>query len=256
MEQVSGPVIAVGLVLSAVFVPCAFITGITGQFFRQFALTIAVSTVISAFNSLTLSPALTALLLRHKDHEGRPPLPWFDLPGGRWLARLAAVDAVDCRRRRHAARSSSARVRPAALSMVEDWLPAIAGGRGGAGSSVRPCSARSTAASIGRPTSTWEWWPAAAGQRRGAGGLRRPAGPDLRQLPGRRPRDSFPRRTKAICWSTCSLPDSASVQRTQQRDDEDRRDCRTRRRASSTRSPLPASRSCSTPTRRISARCT
>ena len=56
MSQVSGPVIAVGLVLSAVFVPCAFISGITGQFFRQFALTIAVSTVISAFNSLTLSP--------------------------------------------------------------------------------------------------------------------------------------------------------------------------------------------------------
>ena len=64
MEQVSGPVIAVGLVLSAVFVPCAFISGITGLFFRQFALTIAVSTIISAFNSLTLSPALTALLLR------------------------------------------------------------------------------------------------------------------------------------------------------------------------------------------------
>ena len=64
MEQVSGPVIAIGLVLSAVFVPCAFITGITGQFFRQFALTIAVSTVISAFNSLTLSPALAAILLQ------------------------------------------------------------------------------------------------------------------------------------------------------------------------------------------------
>src|SRR5206468_215557 len=62
MRQVSGPVIAVGLVLSAVFIPCAFISGITGQFFRQFALTIAVSTLISAFNSLTLSPALTALL--------------------------------------------------------------------------------------------------------------------------------------------------------------------------------------------------
>ena len=53
MDQVSGPVIAVGLVLAAVFVPCAFISGIVGQFFRQFALTIAVSTVISAFNSLT-----------------------------------------------------------------------------------------------------------------------------------------------------------------------------------------------------------
>jgi len=63
MEEVSGPVVAVALVLSAVFVPCAFISGITGQFFRQFALTIAVSTIISAFNSLTLSPALAAILL-------------------------------------------------------------------------------------------------------------------------------------------------------------------------------------------------
>jgi len=63
MDEVSGPVVAVALVLSAVFVPCAFITGITGMFFRQFALTIAVSTLISAFNSLTLSPALAAILL-------------------------------------------------------------------------------------------------------------------------------------------------------------------------------------------------
>jgi len=69
MSQVSSPVIAVGLVLSAVFVPCAFISGISGQFYRQFALTIATSTVISAFNSLTLSPALSALLLRPKEVE-------------------------------------------------------------------------------------------------------------------------------------------------------------------------------------------
>ena len=66
MEEVSGPVIAVGLVLSAVFIPCAFLTGIVGQFFRQFALTIAISTIISTFNSLTLSPALAALLLKPK----------------------------------------------------------------------------------------------------------------------------------------------------------------------------------------------
>src|SRR5213075_2949540 len=87
MEQVSGPVIAVGLVLSAVFVPCAFITGITGQFFRQFAVTIAVSTVISAFNSLTLSPALAAILL--KPHGARrDPLTWLlDLLLG-WFFRL------------------------------------------------------------------------------------------------------------------------------------------------------------------------
>ena len=86
MQQVSGPVVAVGLVLSAVFVPCAFITGITGQFFRQFALTIAVSTAISAFNSLTLSPALTALLFRPQDKHATPSLPWFIFPAvGGWL---------------------------------------------------------------------------------------------------------------------------------------------------------------------------
>ncbi len=70
MEEVTGPVVAIALVLSAVFVPAAFIGGVTGQFFRQFAVTIAVSTLISAFNSLTLSPALAALLLRRKG-EGR-----------------------------------------------------------------------------------------------------------------------------------------------------------------------------------------
>ncbi len=75
MDEVSGPVIAIGLVLTAVFVPCAFITGIVGQFFRQFALTIAVSTLISAFNSLTLSPALAALLLKSKADRKREPLP-------------------------------------------------------------------------------------------------------------------------------------------------------------------------------------
>jgi len=66
MEEVTGPVIGVALVLTAVFVPCSFIAGIVGQFFRQFALTIAVSTLLSAVNSLTLSPALAALLLKPK----------------------------------------------------------------------------------------------------------------------------------------------------------------------------------------------
>ena len=64
MQEVTGPVIGVALVLCAVFVPCSFIAGIVGQFFRQFALTIAVSTLLSAINSLTLSPALAAILLR------------------------------------------------------------------------------------------------------------------------------------------------------------------------------------------------
>jgi multidrug efflux pump len=67
MREVSGPIIAIALTLCAVFVPIAFISGLTGQFYRQFALTIAISTVISAFNSLTLSPALAALLLRPHD---------------------------------------------------------------------------------------------------------------------------------------------------------------------------------------------
>jgi multidrug efflux pump len=64
MSEVSGPIIAIALTLIAVFVPLAFITGLSGQFYKQFALTIAISTVISAINSLTLSPALSALLLR------------------------------------------------------------------------------------------------------------------------------------------------------------------------------------------------
>jgi multidrug efflux pump len=87
MQDVTGPVIAVGLVLSAVFLPCAFVSGIVGEFFRQFALTIAISTAISTVNSLTLSPALTALLLR----PAHGPKDWFtrllDLLLG-WLFRL------------------------------------------------------------------------------------------------------------------------------------------------------------------------
>ncbi len=67
MREVSGPIIAIALTLCAVFIPLAFISGLTGQFFRQFALTIAISTVISAFNSLTLSPAMAAKLLHGHD---------------------------------------------------------------------------------------------------------------------------------------------------------------------------------------------
>ncbi|OIR01492.1 efflux pump membrane transporter BepE [mine drainage metagenome] len=73
MREVTGPIIATALVLSAVFIPTAFISGLTGEFYKQFAMTIAISTVISAFNSLTLSPALSALLL--KDHHA--PKDWL-----------------------------------------------------------------------------------------------------------------------------------------------------------------------------------
>ena len=73
MREVSGPIIAIALVLCAVFVPMAFLSGVTGQFYKQFAVTIAISTVISAINSLTLSPALAAKLLR--DHRAPKDLP-------------------------------------------------------------------------------------------------------------------------------------------------------------------------------------
>jgi multidrug efflux pump len=87
MDEVTGPIVAIALVLTAVFVPAAFIGGITGQFFRQFAVTIAVSTLFSAFNSLTLSPALAALLLRPRGAH-RDPLTWLlDLVLG-WFFRL------------------------------------------------------------------------------------------------------------------------------------------------------------------------
>jgi HAE1 family hydrophobic/amphiphilic exporter-1 len=86
MEQVSGPVVAIALILAAVFVPTAFIPGITGRMYQQFAVTIAVSVLISAFNALTLSPALSALLLRPK-REMRGPLGVFFRGFNRWFAR-------------------------------------------------------------------------------------------------------------------------------------------------------------------------
>ncbi|OYY74736.1 MAG: hydrophobe/amphiphile efflux-1 family RND transporter [Gammaproteobacteria bacterium 28-57-27] len=72
MEEVSGPIIAISLVLAAVFIPSSFISGINGEFYRQFGLTIAAATLISAFNSLTLSPALAGMLL--KPHDAKPDL--------------------------------------------------------------------------------------------------------------------------------------------------------------------------------------
>ena len=86
MEEVSGPVIAIALILAAVFVPTAFIPGITGRLYQQFAITIAISVIISAFNALSLSPALSALLLRPRK-ESRGPLGaffrWFNRVFGR-----------------------------------------------------------------------------------------------------------------------------------------------------------------------------
>jgi HAE1 family hydrophobic/amphiphilic exporter-1 len=85
MEEISGPVIGIALVLSAVFIPTAFIPGITGRLYQQFAVTIAVSVILSAFNALTLSPALAALLLRPKTSSRGPLRLFFD-----WFNRLFA----------------------------------------------------------------------------------------------------------------------------------------------------------------------
>jgi multidrug efflux pump len=82
MDEVAGPVVAIALVLSAVFIPTAFIGGISGQFYRQFAITIAIATIISSFNSLTLSPALCALMLRPRGAEKD------------WFARLWELDSL------------------------------------------------------------------------------------------------------------------------------------------------------------------
>lgn len=79
MSQVSGPVIAIALILSAVFIPTVFIPGITGQMYQQFAVTMAVSVIISAFNALTLSPALGALLLRPRKESNGPLAKFFKL---------------------------------------------------------------------------------------------------------------------------------------------------------------------------------
>ena len=86
MREVSGPIIAITLVLCAVFVPMAFLTGVTGQFYKQFAVTIAISTVISAINSLTLSPALAAKLLKSHDAPKDGPSRLIDRLFG-WLFR-------------------------------------------------------------------------------------------------------------------------------------------------------------------------
>jgi multidrug efflux pump len=100
MKEITGPIVAITLVLSAVFVPCAFISGITGRFFQQFAVTIAASTIISAINALTMTPSRALLILRKgglsaSGEHKREALPWwiFGLVGG-WLTFLFGLSAV------------------------------------------------------------------------------------------------------------------------------------------------------------------
>jgi multidrug efflux pump len=98
MKEVSGPIIAIALVLCAVFVPIAFVSGLTGQFYRQFALTIAISTVISAFSSLTLAPALSAVLLQPHDAPRDRATRLIDAVFGRFFAAFNLFFARSSRR--------------------------------------------------------------------------------------------------------------------------------------------------------------
>jgi HAE1 family hydrophobic/amphiphilic exporter-1 len=99
MEEVGGPVVAIALILAAVFIPTAAIPGITGRLYQQFAVTIAISVLISAFNALTLSPALAGLLLKSKSHERRanllgPFFAWFNRFFGRTTERYVSASGV------------------------------------------------------------------------------------------------------------------------------------------------------------------
>jgi len=107
MEEISGPVIGIALVLSAVFIPTAFIPGVTGRLYQQFAVTIAISVILSAFNALTLSPALAALLLKPKQ-ESRGPLGRFFA----WFNRMFGL-ATD-----NYVRLSGVLIRKSALAMI------------------------------------------------------------------------------------------------------------------------------------------
>jgi HAE1 family hydrophobic/amphiphilic exporter-1 len=115
MEEVSGPVVAIALILSAVFLPTVFIPGITGRLYQQFAVTIAISVLLSAFNALTLSPALSALLLRPKQGT-KGPLGWFFNLFNRGYGRLTDRYVGVCR----------ALIRKSAFSLLLLGLVALA----------------------------------------------------------------------------------------------------------------------------------
>jgi len=109
MEEVSGPVIGIALILAAVFIPTAFIPGITGRLYQQFAITIAISVLISAFNALTLSPALSSLLLKPKKKDRKGPLArFFD-----WFNRLFG-------------RTTNGYVSTSGVLIHKSWIPMLA----------------------------------------------------------------------------------------------------------------------------------
>ena len=227
MSQVSGPVIAVGLVLSAVFVPCAFISGVTGQFFRQFALTIAASTIISAFNSLTLSPALAAKFLRPRDKETHEPLPRFAFcaagaAGGVYLG-PPAVHGLALREHGPSDRDFGARY-PAPRDAVGRRVLALAGGRGRCrlvrGQDRHPHPRRALPRVQPRLQRRHELLHprrrrAAPRQRRRARRLRRDARGDVVGL-RTTPKGFVPPQDMGYMIVNVQLPDAASIERTRE----------------------------------------
>ncbi len=221
MEQVSGPVVAIGLVLAAVFVPCCFISGIVGQFFRQFALTIAVSTLISAFNSLTLSPALAAILLRRRVKGHFEALPWFAfIPLGAWLGHKIGNHYVA-----QALTALNLPLPPEALDSLRLWGPVLGGAAAGTVVGLL----------LGRPANFLLGWSfqqfnrlfdlSTVGYTRAVSGLLRVSVPVLLIYGGllgltwwgftQTPTGFIPQQDKGYLLVNVQLPDAASVTRTQ-----------------------------------------
>ena len=184
MTEVTGPIIAVALVLCAVFVPCAFISGITGRFFRQFAVTIAVSTVFSAINSLTLSPALAAILLR-KEKKG---------------PEYVERNSFRLHEERNSFRLHEEKHGNGMNSVLRRALRA----RVAAAGPVCPRVQRGLRSNHGRVC--LERWKTAATQRRGLVGLRGAPRRDLPRLRQGPPRASFRSRTRAESSPAFSFP--------------------------------------------------
>jgi multidrug efflux pump len=222
MEQVSGPVIAVGLVLSAVFVPCAFIGGITGLFFRQFALTISVSTLLSAFNSLTLSPALAAVLLKPRDKGQAPPLPWpaYLVIGG-VVGYVFLPPAVTAGLTQLSARWPDA---AAPLAAAPEWtVPALAAALGTAAGALLGWPLNWALRWFFRGFNVAFRWSGGL-YTRGVGGLLRVSAVAMLVYGGllvltywgfaRTPRGFVPQQDMGYLMVTVQLPDSASTERT------------------------------------------
>ena len=199
MEEVTGPVIAISLVLCAVFVPTAFMAGISGQFYRQFALTIAASTVISAFNSLTLSPALCGILLKPhahgqngQSHQEALPRLGVVLIGGliayEFLLGPVSASVSHRGRRPRRPRSDGTRRPPMGTAgrPVRRRLP-----RGLVGRGPRELAAGTVLRSLqqvlrrNHSRLRGDGGAPAASERRRPGGVRRADGPDLRRIQGR-----------------------------------------------------------------------